>query len=222
MNDNKGPAEQILEKQYLIHCDQALEDFCAVFWPCTFVSKRGGRCVNVRDRHSKGHQNERGQVIGSRDGTYVSNFTFDDFAEDWFRYLHSHLAAFQTDLSSQLMQPPATDELSIATTLHHLNMTKFYERLGGAQNFVSHITCFCCLRELAEHPLPCGHVLCTACIKSYGKPHKELYGSYVMSSCPLHEYDTVFPTPWTVYFKPPLAGVRVLSLDGYVRPKTIR
>jgi hypothetical protein len=168
--------------------------------------------VNVRESHVKGHQNERGQVIAS--GEYASNFTFDDFAEDWARLLQTHLSALQTDLSTHLMQPPSTDESIITTKLHHHGVTKFYQRLGGAQNFLSHTTCFCCLRELAEHPLPCGHVLCTPCIKSYGKAHTELSGSFVMASCPLHDYDTVFPTPWIVYFKPPLAGVRILSLDG--------
>ncbi|CAO2647539.1 Nn.00g084610.m01.CDS01 [Neocucurbitaria sp. VM-36] len=208
----KGPAEQLLEEQYLYHCDQALENFCAIFWLCTFTNRKGERCANARDRHSKGHQNERGQIIGS--GAYKSDFTFDDFAESWGQYLHNHVIAFQTELSNRLMQPPPADELIITTKLHQLNATRFYQRLGGAQPFVSHTTCFCCLRELSEHPLPCGHVLCTPCIKSYGKQHKELSASYIMASCPLHDYDTVFTPPWPVYFKPPLAGVRILSLDG--------
>jgi len=207
-----GPADQILEKQYLFHCDQALEDFCSMFWPCKFTNKKGERCVNVRERHSKGHQNSRGHQFGS--GEYVSDFTFDDFGEDWFQQLTTHLSAFQNNLSSTLIQPPSTDELVVTTKLHHMNMTKFYARVGGAQSYVSHTTCFSCLRELAEHPLPCGHVLCTPCIKSYGRPHNELSGSFIMASCPLHDYDTVFSTPWTVYFKPPLAGVRILSMDG--------
>lgn len=115
-----------------------------------------------------------------------------------------------------MMTSPAADEIVITTKLHQANVNNFYHHVGGAQNFVSHSTCFCCLRELAEHPLPCGHVLCTPCIKGYGKPHSELLGSFVMACCPLHDYDTVFPAPCEIYFKPALAGVRVLSLDGWV------
>ncbi|XP_014554875.1 hypothetical protein COCVIDRAFT_39346 [Bipolaris victoriae FI3] len=208
----KGPANQILEKQYLSHCDTALEDFCALYWPCTFNYMHRGRCVNVKETHNKGHQNRKGIIIGT--GPYESNFTFTGFAKDWSRLLESHLAKFQVELSSQLMQTPSASEVDITTRLHHANITAFYKRLGGAQKFVSHLTCYCCLRELAEHPLRCGHVLCTPCIKSYGNPHNELKHSYSMASCPLHDYETVFSAHWPVHFKPPLAGVRVLSLDG--------
>jgi len=109
---------------------------------------------------------------------------------------------------------PAADEIDITTRLHLTNLNNFYHHLGGAQGFISHATCFCCLRELALHPLPCGHVLCTPCIKGYGRPHSGLSGSYTIAYCPLHDRDAVFPTPLVVYFKPPLAGVRILSLDG--------
>ncbi|KAF2134377.1 hypothetical protein P153DRAFT_402048 [Dothidotthia symphoricarpi CBS 119687] len=208
----KGPTEQLLKKQYLYHCDSALDDFCAIFWPCTFRNKRDDRCVNFKERHTKGHQNQRGNIIGT--GPYESGFTFNNFADSWLRYLLDSLSGFQKDLSSKLITSKSADEIVITTKLHHANVNNFYHHVGGAQKFVSHTTCFCCLRELAEHPLPCGHVLCAPCIKGYGKPHSELSGSYTIAFCPLHEYDTVFPAPWEIYFKPPLAGVRVLSLDG--------
>lgn len=105
-------------------------------------------------------------------------------------------------------------DIVIITKIHLINVNSFYHRVGGAQRFVSHSTCFCCLRELAEHPLPCGHVLCTPCIKGYGKPHSELSGSYTVATCPLHDFDAVFRVPAEILFKPPLAGVRVLALDG--------
>ncbi|KAF1996801.1 hypothetical protein P154DRAFT_565860 [Amniculicola lignicola CBS 123094] len=208
----KGPIVQILEKQYLEHCDAALEDFCAIFSTCTFRNRRGERCVNVKDRHTKGHQNQRGSIIGA--GFYEATFTFDGFADDWFRYLKETVSQFQEKLESAMLPSRAADELEIITKLHLSNVNKFYHHAGGAQVFLSNSSCFCCLRELAEHPLPCGHVLCTPCIKGYGQPHRELSASYEMSSCPLHEIHTVFKAPWQVYFKPPLAGVRVLSLDG--------
>ncbi|KAF2441827.1 hypothetical protein P171DRAFT_418623 [Karstenula rhodostoma CBS 690.94] len=210
--NSQGLAEQILDKHYLPHCDYALEDYCAIFCPCTYRNKRGEQCVNVKERHSKGHQNKRGHIIGT--GPYEAYFTFDNFMEDWAHHLRASLTDFQNTLSSKRMMSPSVDEVQIVSKIHHANLNKFYSRLGGAQCFVSHTTCFCCLRELAEHALPCGHVLCTPCIKGYGKPHSDLSGSFTVASCPLHEFDTIFPEAWDVHFKPPLAGVRVLSLDG--------
>jgi hypothetical protein len=209
-----GPTEQILEKAYIDFCDTALDDFCAIFWPCTFSNKRG-RCVNVKDRHKKGHQNEKGQIIGT--GDYVSDFTWETFADEWLRLLQMHLSEYQRNVQyGQTAFGPGVDsELNATTVHHHTNVNHFYQRLGGAQKFVSHSACFCCLREMAEHPLPCGHVLCTPCIKGYGTAQDGASGLYTVSSCPLHESDTIFETPWEIYFKPPLAGVRILSMDGY-------
>jgi hypothetical protein len=198
--------------QYLDHCDSALDDFCAIFWPCSFISRKGERCVNVKERHAKGHQNQRGNVIGS--GPYEASFTFDIFCDDWFLHLKHYLTKFQGELESQMTLSRTADEVVVTTKLHHANVTSFFYHMGGARKFVSHATCFCCLRELAEHPLPCGHVLCTACVKGYGKPHEELSGSFTIATCPLHDYEAVFSSPMEVYFKPPLAGLRILSLDG--------
>ena len=207
-----GPAEHILEKQYLEHCDNALDDFCAIFWPCKYSNDRGERCVNVKERHVKGHQNQRGKVIGS--GPHEADFTFDSFCEDWSRYLTSYFTSFQNELSSQMILSPSTNETVVATRIHGLNVNSFYHHIGGAQKFYSQLTCFCCLRELAEHPLPCGHVLCTPCVKGFGKPHNALSNSYMIESCPLHSYNSAFTVPVNIHFKPPLAGVRILSLDG--------
>lgn len=206
-----GPANQILENRYIDYCDNALEDFCAIFWPCTFSNRRG-RCVNVKERHKKGHQNEKGAIIGS--GPYESDFTWEAFADDWLRLLQEQLSNFQRTVEEQMGYNSATTELLVTTNLHHHNVNMFYQRLGGATKFVSHSACFCCLREMAEHPLPCGHVLCTPCVKGYGKARSGATGHYTMAACPLHEHNTIFPSPWKVYFKPPLAGVRILSLDG--------
>jgi hypothetical protein len=170
--------------------------------------------MNVKERHAKGHQNHRGNVIGS--GPYETDFTFESFCEDWEYHLKHYLTDFQNELSSQMMLSPSADEVVVATKLHHANATGFYHHMGGARKFVSHSTCFYCLGELAVHPLPCGHVLCTPCVKGYGKPHEELSDSFTIATCPLHDYDAVFSTPAEIHFKPQLAGLRILSLDGHV------
>lgn len=208
-----GSAEQILETQYMDHCDNTLDDFCAIFWPCSFVGKKNERCVNVKERHVKGHQNSRGTIIGS--GPYESDFTFDNFCGEWFKNLKYYLTKSQNELESEMTTSRLADEVVVTNKLHNSNVKQFYYRVGGARSFYSHATCLCCLRELAEHPLPCGHVLCTACVKAYGKAHEELSASFTISACPLHDdHQSLFPAPMEVHFKPPLAGVRILSLDG--------
>lgn len=206
-------AERILKERYWNHCDQALDDFCNIFWPCTFSNKRGDRCVNVKERHVKGHQNDRGTVIGS--GPYEADFTPEIFYELWFKYLKAYLKSFDDELRSKRILAPKEEELVVATKLHHVNVNGFYSHVGGAMNFISHSTCFCCLRNFAEHPLPCGHVLCTPCVKGYGVNNNP--GSFVLASCPLHNCNPsnpVFAAPVNISFKPPLAGLRILSLDG--------
>lgn len=65
---------------------------------------------------------------------------------------------------------------------------------------------------IPQHSLPCGHVLCTPCVKGFGK---SLNGSeYSLESCPLHPDDGSWRDAYVIRFKPDLAGVRVLSLDG--------
>lgn len=61
----KGLADQILEKQYLTYCGTALEDFCTFYWPCKFHYMHRGSCVNVKEAHIKGHQNEKCVIIGT-------------------------------------------------------------------------------------------------------------------------------------------------------------
>lgn len=78
----------------------------------------------------------------------------------------------------------------------------------------SHSACFCCLFEPPEHALPCGHILCTPCIKDYGqlrsKTEVEIHGCPIESRV-VHRYQT-----WRIHLKPETAGVRILTLDGYV------
>lgn len=93
-----------------------------------------------------------------------------------------------------------------AITLAWTCVTKMTDMLTDAL-----ATCFCCLMDVPEHPLPCGHVLCTACIRAYGKQAKS---SIALVCCPLHRESTKWARPAIIKFKPVGAGVRVLSLDG--------
>lgn len=105
----------------------------------------------------------------------------------------------------------AMDEETAAGELHLKRMNEFYSNLGELSAYTNHSACFCCLRELPEHPLPCGHVLCTPCVRSFGRRKNRV--TYALESCPLHD-DQKWDQEWEIPVKPGLAGVRILTLDG--------
>jgi hypothetical protein len=74
-----GTADQLLEKAYMEKCHKVLDDFCRLYWPCAFRDKRGRSCCNMREGHTKGHQDKRDVVIGV--GTYESSFSLATFAD---------------------------------------------------------------------------------------------------------------------------------------------
>lgn len=206
--------------EYVEHCDNALEDFCDRYWPCEYVMKHkvkggkevGGRCVNVRSGHgSKGHQLQNGKVF--KVGSYESKFSVETHQEE-FRYdVYSSFKDLFKELRETISGSQPEEE--VAAQIHRKRvMTSFYRHVAqdDAEIIVSHSTCFSCLMRSPEHALPCGHVLCTSCLRAYGKPLEK----YVIeiSTCPLHANDTNFR--WKIFLKPEAAGVRVLTLDGYV------
>lgn len=186
-----------------------------MYWPCSFYDKRGRSCQNVKSRHdSKGHQNDKGKIIGT--GRYESNFSPDAYSKDWIQLLKSQLISHEKELRekrSRSLRRKAS-EIEDALQLHQRHMDQFWSELRSASSFQSHATCFCCLMEIPQHPLPCGHVLCTGCVKAYGMPRKGCTSSILMENCPLHKQETEDKRPWTIRFKPDFAGVRLLALDG--------
>lgn len=76
----------------------------------------------------------------------------------------------------------------------------------------SHTACFCCLFGQADHFLPCGHVICTECLHTYGKTNGAT--EVEISGCPIEGDYRRYSQPWIVHLKPKSAGVRILTLDG--------
>lgn len=202
---------RLLHDAYVEFCEQAVDRFVDLCAPCSFVSARGGRCCNFKVGHNqKGHQNAEGRMIG--DGDYQSDFDRGKFVPQWIDRLKEDLASLQdrfAGLSHSLHEWKDTD---IAAQLHLEELNQFYRGLGNVSDFVSHHTCFSCLRELPEHPLPCGHVLCSPCINSYGK--KVSRTKIELTCCPLHLKDWKWDPPWRIAVKPRFAGTRILCLDG--------
>ena len=193
----------------MIYCEQAFNDFCDRHWPCSFQNNRKIRCTNVYLGHTsdKGHQNAMGKVIG--DGDYVPSFNYNNDLSRWIQSLEREMDRIE---QAKVSSRPGLKADDIILTLHAQNVQTFYHNIGLANNFISHYTCFCCLREIPLHPLTCGHVLCSPCVFSYGMPRGS--GLIEILECPICMPRERWPQPTIIQFKHALAGVRVLSLDG--------
>lgn len=195
--------------------DYAMGEYLELHYPCSYASADGKRhCMLVKARHQpKGHQDEQGIIAA---GDYEAAFD-TTFLQQWKSQLRSAIENLHRDFSYELEQAShaedtnAIPEERIALDLHIEYLNQFFEAIGPAASICSHATCFCCLMDVPEHPLPCGHVLCTACIKAYGKQAKT---SISLACCPLHREATNWARPTVIKLKPAGAGVRVLALDG--------
>ena len=192
--------------------DSALDKFCDVWWPCSFISARGKRCVNTREGHAKGHQDERGKPL--ENGEYQSNFIADSYRPTWHRHLQEILLKIEKRMRKKnpmsFPQQQNSEERE-AAEIHLKRMNEFYRNLGGAEHFFSNATCLSCLRDMPEHPLPCGHVICSQCVRTFGEARSKT--TFHLTSCPLHN-KVRERVVIQISLKPHLAGVRVLSLDG--------
>lgn len=205
-NFNLGEAGAIF-KEYIHHFDETLDDYCDKVWPCEYVQAEE-RCTNVRVGHAKGHQLGRGQVIA---GEYQSSFSAEAHRQTYRHFIFGNLQQLLSRLTKLRREMPESEQ-EIAAQLHQDTILQpFYLHVGGAHRYVSHSTCLSCLVSPAEHCLPCGHVLCTPCVKDFGKRKGPL--AVEMEFCPLHK---ATPSSWlkVVPLKPEHAGSRVLSLDG--------
>lgn len=185
------------------------------------MSRKGQACVNLKSSHtSKGHQCAKGRIISQ--GPYTSGFSSFDFSDTWKAHIRHELQRFEREFEQRRNAslraqgaPLTASDSFLAYSLHRGHMESFYQSFQGftALNFTSLTTCFSCLVEVSEHPLHCGHVLCTTCIKAYGHPRDR--NSFIMDICPLHP-SKKFVKPWILQCKPDYAGVRILTLDGCV------
>lgn len=194
----------------MVHCDDAIEDFCDRHWPCEAICS-GGQCNNVKSGHSsKGHQLQNGKTFGS--GPYQSTFSAEAYGNTWKSKIHHHLQLLLIRLR-EANHGYESEEL-VASRIHQKYVLEpFFKHVKSSENYVSHSTCFCCLIAPPEHPLPCSHVICTPCLQAFGI----IKGKFVveLDTCPLwHEQSRTWNKPWQIISKPPSAGIRILTLDG--------
>ncbi|KAI5924199.1 hypothetical protein F4810DRAFT_700832 [Camillea tinctor] len=211
-----GTVGRLLNDRYAQSCMGALRLFADMYWPCGFTNPNFsgdlGQCCNVRSGHNpKGHQNKHGKIIG--DGDYESNFSATDFGPVWEQLLRTCLAQVQASSFRLGQEFPDRTELQIASLLHRERLNELYSNvLVSATDYISYSACLCCLRELPECALPCGHVLCLSCVEIYGKRTSRT--TIEVSRCPLHVRGVISDPPWVITTKPRYAGSRTLCLDG--------
>ena len=182
------------------------------------MNSKNKKCVNTRNGHARGHQDDRGRWLG--EGEYYATFTSDTYRMTWHTHLEEtllHIEKLMKRRGTFSLQDKQSDEAHKAAEQHLKMMNDFYHDVGGARLFQSNVTCLSCLRDMPEHPLPCGHVICSKCVRTFGEARST---TFTLSWCPL-ETNKGWGRSVQISMKPALAGVRALSLDGYYNLSTV-
>ncbi|KAF2735254.1 FabD/lysophospholipase-like protein [Polyplosphaeria fusca] len=215
----KGQPEDLFD-EYEDSLHYALEQFCNRYIPCEFKTDTD-TCINVASAHEKGHQNRKGKILSS--GPFTSSFNAEDYYPIWREAIQIAIHQINENLIEQLVRASKDfSEEEQVLKLHTRLMKRFYDDIFFDQRgrgchavlVKSHSVCFCCLMQPPQHTLPCGHVLCTPCIKSYGKQQNENKFIFQLDHCPLHRLVSQWQKPHLIRFKPDHAGTRLLCLDG--------
>lgn len=195
--------------------DRFLKDFCDLHWPCEWVSpKRKTRCVNRKSTHDKGHQLRNGSV---HSGEYESSFSIDKLRNFFQWNIHSNLETFLTRLRNECRdRSDDKSEEMVAAEIHRDTAVQSFYKVfrSNADSLFSNTSCLICLMYTPEHRLPCGHVLCTNCLQSFGDSEQDVL--ITISKCPMPHRQTYWNERWSIPIKPALAGTRILCLDGFV------
>ena len=148
----------------------------------------------------------------------MSDFAFASYHERFQWDVYAQLDLLLKSLADRVQEGDALESQAAAQIHKDQVMVHFYNHSakGRPEAFISHSTCFSCLFEPPEHALPCGHILCTSCIRAYG--HAKGRTIVEMDSCPLESLIRPRYGLWRVFIKPASAGIRILTLDGYAKP----
>lgn len=199
-----GTYSRLLQDSYKTPLCEAVLEFFAKWTRCAF-KKDGNHCVNSRDAHEKGHQSHRGSIFAS--GSHQSPVEGTAFLTDWIHNIQKNIEDLE-----QRFNKGDKDENNLIPKMHRNIMEDFYTTFPSASKFRSHLTCVCCVGKIPEHVLPCGHIICKACVQCFGE-HKG-QSLFQLHHCPLHPRNNCWPSPISINYKPEEAGVRTLCLDG--------
>ncbi|RYP21730.1 hypothetical protein DL765_002086 [Monosporascus sp. GIB2] len=204
-SDLHGSYEKLLDENYSPHLRNAFETFCESWLHCAFQHK-SERCCNVKQGHGqKGHQGANGNSLGK--GPFELGFDSGEFLRAWNQKFKNQLQS----LRSLFLKKEKCSAEAIAAEIHRKQMSTFLSNVRTA-DFASHRICLCCLRHsMPEYPMPCGQVLCTACMRTFRGKGSDEDLSKNLTRCPFHSDKGCC---LEIDEKPLHAGVRMLCLDG--------
>lgn len=98
-------------------------------------------------------------------------------------------------------------------------INKFNEKfshISGASLTSRASVCYACLFGRPEYMLPCGHIICVGCLQEFDQSSSEWKypGVARHEECVLCAAKETKGWPYIKKYRPELAGIRVLSLDG--------
>jgi hypothetical protein len=218
ITDHAG-TDPMQEDHLIAMCSEAFQNFHDRHWTCeaqinpsatraslrrsgSDINLRGGslvRCVNTLKGHrEKGHQFPTTSTReGYRQllGRFQSTFQHDDLVRD--------LKAEVRRLQSERDLPSIRQSLLERA------------RATGLSQLKSNTTCYICFCRMPTHSLPCGHSFCDHCLQALNEnPDREEEHVIILHTCPLHVGNSHRELIFRL--KPRNAGVRILTLDGYV------
>ena len=111
------------------------------------------------------------------------------------------------NLAESAIQDPTP--LDVKVIRRQLSEVRVIERLEyGLRSISSYLVCVCCIVELPTEVLSCGHIICAMCAKEEAETRSP--ETIMDLTCPV----CLSSAKWYPKDLPPLAGYRILSLDG--------
>ncbi|KAK3995012.1 acyl transferase/acyl hydrolase/lysophospholipase [Cladorrhinum sp. PSN332] len=219
-SDILGISDTLLgQKNYGPPLRKAFHAFCETSLHCAFEPKAGGaRCCNVKANHGeKGHQGADGKSLGKGTFQFQSGFEPVEFFEKWQDQICQALDALSEEHRKEIDKDGKARREAVAAKVHQRHLTSFLSNVD-IEGFLDHHICLCCLRHsMPEYPMPCGKVLCAACVRSFksrsGREPSDCDLSKNLTRCPFHANNDP-ACSLEEDEKPRGAGVRILCLDG--------
>lgn len=131
----------------------------------------------VCQRSGPAHQGTpNGERQGLAAGEYVSEFRLSKYRKEFLDNIYYCLVKLLDRLEKELKSKEGASERIVTSSIHRdVILAGFFRCVdppkwrGHAGPLTSQSACFCCLLEAGQHPLPCGHLLCTECVMTFGR-----------------------------------------------------
>lgn len=159
------------------------------------------RCLNYWKSHDKGHQ--------------FSYYKFEDHFGRSGLFDTLEVGAYQSSWDPSEFNDLLWKEIRrLSSAREALIQLADTAQATGIAEITSQRTCLACMSKCPTNMLPCKHYqhgICEACIKRQNDS-TEQENLVMIDQCPLGCALSV--TPWKIRVKPPMAGPRILTLDG--------